>query len=151
MNINRTNIVRGIIAGFVATIVLSIVMMIKKTMGVMPALDPIHMLTDLATQYLGITAGPAVGWVMHFVLGSVAWGVGLVVLNKHLPGSNQVIKGNALAFVAWLLMMVILMPISGSGFFGLGISPVVPVMTLVLHIIFGTALGISYGALNRNQ
>jgi hypothetical protein len=58
------------------------------------------MLTDLATQYQGITAGPAAGWVMHFVLGSVGWGVGLVVLNKHLPGSNQVIKGNALAFVA---------------------------------------------------
>lgn len=35
-----SNIMKGIAAGFIATIVLPIFMIIKKMMGVMPELDP---------------------------------------------------------------------------------------------------------------
>jgi hypothetical protein len=45
-------------------------------------------------------------------------------------------------------MMITLMPISGSGFFGLGVSPAISVATLILHLIFGVVLGVSYRELN---
>ena len=42
---------------------------------------------------------------------------------------------------AWLLMMIAVMPMAGAGPFGLKFGPMAPVMTLVLHAIFGAVLG----------
>ena len=142
-----SNIMKGIAAGFIATIVLTIFMMIKKTMGVMPELDPVHMLATMAAQKMGIEENPMIGWVMHFVIGSVAWGAALAIFNDKLPTDSQITKGIIVGIGAWLLMMVGAFPMSGSGLFGLGIGPMAPVMTFALHIIFGVALGASYGKL----
>ena len=139
-----SNIMKGIAAGFIATVVLTIFMMIKKTMGVMPELDPVHMLATMAAQKMGIEENPMIGWVMHFVIGSVAWGAALAIFNDKLPTNSQITKGIVVGIAAWLLMMVGPMPMSGSGPFGFGIGPMAPVMTFVLHIIFGVALGASY-------
>ena len=38
----------GIAAGFVATVVLSAMMLVKHSMGLMPELDPIAMITAMA-------------------------------------------------------------------------------------------------------
>ena len=47
---------------------------------------------------------------------------------------------------AWLMMMIAVMPMAGAGLFGMNFGMVAPVMTLVLHIIFGAVLGGVYGA-----
>jgi hypothetical protein len=52
-----SNIVRGIIAGFAATVVLSLLMMAKSMMGLMPEMNIIAMLGGM------MGAGVAVGWV----------------------------------------------------------------------------------------
>jgi len=148
MTFDTSKIIKGIIAGFVGTVVLTLVMMVKKNMGVMPGLDPVGMMADMVAQNLGLAKNMVIGWVLHFGVGSVAWGGAFAVLNEHLPGQTQLMKGIALGIVAWLLMMIGLMPISGSGFFGLNIGPMAPVMTLVLHLIFGAALGLTYKKLN---
>lgn len=41
-------------------------------------------------------------------------------------------------------MMVMLMPMAGAGLFGMNLGVMAPVMTLVLHLIFGAVLGLSY-------
>jgi len=46
-------------------------------------------------------------------------------------------------------MMVIAMPMSGAGLFGMNLGMMAPVMTLMLHLIWGAVLGGSYGALER--
>jgi hypothetical protein len=45
-------------------------------------------------------------------------------------------------------MMIAMMPIAGAGFFGSHLGMTAPVMTLMLHIIFGFVLGAVY-ALER--
>ena len=107
-------------------------------------LDPIHMMTEMAAQNLGIEPHMAIGGFMHFFIGSVAWGGAFSVFNQYLPGKSQFSKGISLGSIAWLLMMIGLMPMSGAGFFGLNIGPMAPVMTLLLHVVFGIALGFSY-------
>lgn len=131
----------GMIASFVATVVLSILMMMKTAMGVMPELNIIHMLAGM------VGASAVVGWVAHFVIGTVAWGGGFALLNDKLPGDSQVTKGIAFGVVAWLAMMIVVMPMASAGFFGLSLGIMVPVMTLVLHIIFGAVLGWVYAKL----
>lgn len=50
------NRMKGMVAGFVATVVLSALMAMKAMMGVMSELNPIKMITDM------LGASPAAGW-----------------------------------------------------------------------------------------
>lgn len=141
---------RAMIAGFVATVVLSVLMLMKSMMGVMPGLDVIRMLTGMAHDMMGLPANPAVGWMLHFLIGTVLWGIGFALFYKVLPGGSAVVKGIGFGVLAWVLMMLIPMPMAGAGLFGMKMGMMAPVMTLVLHLIWGAALGATFGALSRS-
>jgi hypothetical protein len=134
------NWLKGMVAGFVATIVLSALMLMKEHMGLMPQLNPIRMMTEMLG---GSTL--AVGWIMHFMIGTVLWGTLFAWLDPNLPGSSHWLNGIWFSIGAWLLMMVIMMPMAGAGFFGMNLGAMAPVMTLILHIIYGVVLGAVYG------
>ncbi len=141
---------RAMIAGFVATVVLSALMLIKSMMALMPGLDVVQMLTGMAHNMMGLPANPAVGWVLHFTIGTVVWGIGFALLYKTLPGNSATTKGIVFGVLAWLLMMLIAMPMAGAGFFGMKIGMMAPLMTLVLHLVWGAVLGLTFGALSRS-
>jgi hypothetical protein len=143
------NIKKGIFSGFIATLALTLIMIMKNKMGIMPELDPVHMLASMAAQRLGIEVNLMIGWAMHFVIGSVAWGGALSLLIDVLPGESQVMKGLMVGIIAWLMMMIGPMPMSGAGLFGLNLNMMVPVMTLALHLVFGFVLGFTYKILDR--
>lgn len=130
------------IAGFTATVVLSILMLMKTAMGVMPELNVIQMLSGM----LGAPESPAVGWVAHFLIGTVLWGGLFAWLEPKLPGRPWV-SGIVFGLIGWLLMMVLMMPMAGAGFFGMALGIMAPIMTMVLHVIFGAVMGGVYGAL----
>lgn len=137
--------VSGIVAGFIATVVLSILMVIKKNMGVEPALNPV---SDIM-QFLG-TTNMIVGWVGHFILGSVVWGIIFVIIKNILPGKYWW-RGILYGIILWLVMMVIYMPVMGWGFFAMKLGGKAVVMTLVLHVIYGFVLGLVYGGLVKKK
>lgn len=62
-----------------------------------------------------------------------------------LPGAFW-LRGMLFSIAPWLVMMIVMMPMAGAGFFGLNLGMAGPVMTLVLHLIFGAVLGAVYGA-----
>jgi len=63
-----TNLKSGFVAGFAATVVLSVLMVAKGMMGVMPELDVAAMLASM------VGAPIIVGWIFHFMIGTLAWG-----------------------------------------------------------------------------
>ncbi|MDT8449508.1 MAG: hypothetical protein RQ847_04975 [Wenzhouxiangellaceae bacterium] len=139
------NNVRGIIAGLVATIVLSILMIVKGMMGVMPELNVVAMLA-------GQMGGSAMmGWVAHFVIGAVIYGLAFANLAGTLPGGSNPVKGIVLGIIGWLIMMILLMPMMGAGFFAMNMGMMATVATLVLHIIFGWVLGFTYDKLGGSE
>tara|TARA_R110000822_G_scaffold49434_1_gene129505 strand:- start:45 stop:479 length:435 start_codon:yes stop_codon:yes gene_type:complete len=138
-----TNLKSGFLAGFIATVVLSVLMVMKGMMGVMPELDVAAMLAGM------IGAPVIVGWIVHFLIGTVAWGGGFAVLYDYIPGSSAVQKGIVFGIAAWLGMMILIMPMAGAGLFGLALGMMAPIMTLVLHVIFGAVLGAVFA--NRTQ
>tara|TARA_B110000211_G_scaffold200203_1_gene231060 strand:- start:2713 stop:3177 length:465 start_codon:yes stop_codon:yes gene_type:complete len=144
MNFTISNITKGIIAGLIATLVLTALMMMKKFMGIMPELDPVHMMATMAAQKAGMETNMMIGWVMHFMIGAVAWGSAFAVLNNILPTKNQLTKGIVLGIAAWFIMMLGPMVMAGNGLFGLALGPMAPVMTFMLHIVFGVVLGFSF-------
>ena len=135
-----SNVIKGMIAGFVATIVLSMLMFMKSMMGVMPELDVVAMLSAM----MGQSDTLAIGWVMHFVIGTVVWGILFSLLVSSLPGGSIVTKGLIFGAGAWLLMMIVVMPMAGAGLFGMKLGMMAPMMTLILHVIFGAVLGVVY-------
>ena len=140
-----SNIMRGFVAGFVATLVLSALMLMKSAMGLMPELDVVAMLAGMMGGAL------AVGWLAHFMIGTIAWGGLFALIEPSLPGESYWLKGVFLGMAAWLLMMVMVMPMAGAGIFGLGLGMAAPAMTLMLHVIFGAVLGGVYGALPSQE
>ena len=131
-------IIDGFIAGFAATVVLSVLMLLEGMMGLMPELDVIAMLSAMMK-------GPAaMGWIGHFMVGTVVWGGSFAILKEYIPGGSMIGKGIVFGVIAWLLMMIMIMPMAGAGLFGMNMGMMAPVMTLVLHVIFGAVLGIVY-------
>jgi len=55
------NIAKGILAGLAATVVLSLMMLVKAAMGLMPALDPVGMIAGM----MGVSM--ALAWGVHFM------------------------------------------------------------------------------------
>lgn len=133
------NILKGMFAGLVATVVLTLMMFAKEAMGLMPALDPVGMIAGM----MGVST--AIAWGVHFMIGTVIWGGAFAVLEPRLPGGDFWVKGVVLGVGAWLIMMVAMMPMAGAGFFGMQLGMMAPVMTLVMHLVFGAVLGAAYG------
>jgi len=132
------NISVGFLAGLVATVVLAAMMIIKGMMGVMPGLNVVAMIAAI----LGTSI--TVGWIIHILVHTIAGGGGFALLYNVIPGSNALVKGIVYGIVAWLVLMLIVMPLAGVGLFGLSLGVMAPVIILAFHIVFGAVLGFVY-------
>src|SRR5437879_3866360 len=129
-----SNALKGMIAGFVATLVLSGLMLLNSTMDLMPQINIIRMLTNLGTL-----STPA-AWMDHFIVGVVIWGLLFAVYDGGATRPAHWLKGIIFGVFAWLMMMVAFMPAAGAGFFGTKIGITAPVGLLILHLIYGAIL-----------
>jgi len=125
----------GLIGGLVGSAVLAVIFVMKGMMGMMPEMDIIAMLSAM----MGM--GAAMGWIAHFMIGTVVWGGLFAIANDAIPGNSQTGKGVVLGILAWLMMMVVVMPMAGGGIFGLNFGMMGAVLPLVLHILFGAVMG----------
>jgi hypothetical protein len=126
---------RGLVAGLAATIALSLVIVLKQALGVLPQLSTISVLA----QMLGYQS-LAVGWALHFFVGVILWGPLYAWID---PKSSYPHWFNGIIFATcvWLGVMLIIMPAVGAGVFGLELGLVTPTATLILHWIYGAVLG----------
>jgi len=141
------DIPEGVLAGLAATVVLSLLMVLKAMLGLLPQLDLPKMLAGM----MGSPDMSIIGWIVHFAIGIVGYGVAIAALDSKLPGTSRVGHGVMLGVIGWLIMMVVLMPMASAGFFGMNMGVMAPLMTLVLHLIFGGVLGWVYGRSGASQ
>ncbi len=137
-----SNIGKGLLAGLAATVVLSALMILKAMMGIIPALD----LPAVLAGMMGSLGIPIAGWLVHFFIGLVIYGIAIATLEPRL-GLGPLMSGIVLGTVGWVIMMLVLMPMAGAGLFGMSLGIMASVMTLILHLIFGAVLGWVYGRL----
>lgn len=140
---------KGFQAGLVATVGLSLLMVLKTMMGIMPELD----LPKMIAGMMGAPDSPIIGWVVHFMIGVLGYGFAMAFIAKSMTGKSFIAQGMLISFAGWLIMMVAFMPMAGAGMFGMKMGVMAPLMTLVLHLIFGAVLGWTYGRLlmSRHQ
>lgn len=144
-SIIRRHYGKGMLAGLIATFVLSGLIVMKAQMGLMPELDPIQMLGNMVGG-----GSRTIGWAMHFVIGTVLWGLLFTAIFGAGPGRFWW-RGIVFATGAWLVMMIVLMPMAGAGLFGMNLGMMAPVMTLMMHVVYGAVLGGGYAGLVRDQ
>ena len=144
VSVNVINmIVRGIAAGFVATCVLSVLILIKQWL---PQLDTITVMDSVARE-LAMAAGlpvPLAGWLWHFIVGCLVWGWMYAVMEPIVPGRRPVIKGLYFGFMVTLLVWFAVLPLAGAGMFGMQLSLVQPFVSMAQSLLYGLVLAVTY-------
>jgi hypothetical protein len=131
---------RGLVSGLAATIILSLVIVLKQALGILPQLSTISVLAQMLGYHsLGV------GWIAHFFVGVILWGPLYAWIDPRSTYPHWFI-GMMFASCVWLGLMLIIMPIVGAGVFGLKLGIVTPTATLILHWIYGAVLGGVFGS-----
>ena len=136
-----SNALKGMVAGLVATLVLTALMLLNGTLGLVPEINIVRLLTTLGT--LSVPSA----WMDHFIVGVVVWGLLFAVYDGVAARPAPWLKGLIFGVFTWLVMMVAFMPLAGAGFFGTKIGITAPVGLLIVHVIYGVVLGATYGLL----
>jgi uncharacterized membrane protein YagU involved in acid resistance len=137
------NASRAIAAGAIATASMTALLLIEPSVGLPEIAIGQLLSTSLSFTTAVLSAGPAVGWLLHFLVG-IGWALlyaGVVV--DRLPGTPFV-RGILYGVVVFLLAQAVLMPMVGAGFFSRGdVSTLVG--SFLGHLVYGGVLGWTYG------
>jgi uncharacterized membrane protein YagU involved in acid resistance len=134
---------RAVAAGVIATASMTALLLIEPAVG-LPEIAIGQLLSSSLSYTTAIlSAGPALGWLLHFLVG-ISWALlyAGVVLDR-LPGSSLT-RGMLYGGLVFLLAQVALMPLVGAGFFSRGDVPTL-VGSLLGHLVYGGVLGWVYG------
>src|SRR5215213_1628784 len=135
---------KGIIAGFIATVVISAIFMTSNAMGVLPELDIVHWIDQLGSVQRGAA------WVDHFIVGTLLWGPIFTAFESMTPpGPPRWQKGLMFGVIAWVAMMLIFMPVVGAGLFGWRSGLTASIGMLGLHLVYGYVQGVAFELLDR--
>jgi len=142
------DIIRGILAGVLATAILSLMMLSGE---LVPRLEPVTLLIGIAQYVLADSGFPApfAGWLWFFAIGGLWWGSWFAIMVPILPGRSFWIKGVVFGFVTGLLVIWTIMPLAAGGALGMKLSLWQPVVTIFEHLIYGLALGMTYHGLTK--
>lgn len=140
----KPNAGRAILAGFIATLAMTMVMYVAPMMG-MPKMDLAAMLGSMMSKQMPAPMSGAwlMGMMMHFVNGTIIFPlIYAYLLYPILPGAAW-LKGVLWALVLWLISQVMVMPMMGMGVFSANApQAMMTVMgSLMGHVIYGAVLG----------
>jgi hypothetical protein len=150
---------RAVLSGFVATILMILAAVVAY--GIAFALAGIEPSAQAGAQtysvwFKGLTDNIVVEYTTDVFYAAVAIhlaiGLGFALLYAYffeprIPGPD-VGRGLAFASIPWALSLVVFLPLVGAGFLGLGLGAgFLPILgNLILHIVYGAALGLIYGS-----
>ena len=86
-------------------------------MGLWPELNIIRLLVNLGSIQT------VAAWMDHFIVGVVVWGLLFAAFDAMWESRAYWLKGLIFGVFAWLLMMILFMPLAKAGWFGARIGP----------------------------
>ena len=126
---------RAVIAGLLATGVMTAVgLWVAPLMGI-PAMNPAGMLAG------AMGGSVALGWLGHLMIGAVLALIYAAVARR-LPGS-PLTRGALYGLAPWLLAQLVVIPMMGMPVFS-G-SATLATGSLIGHLVYGAAVGATYG------
>src|SRR5208337_351432 len=142
-------LVDGVSAGFAATLAMSAVMVLNDRLSLIPQVDLIRDLRHANQNLTGLKTPFLLAWFIHLILGSYVFGCVFALVFEYLSGS-PVIRGIYFGLAIWLGLMLTAFPLLGYGLFrfGLAAGATPAAAILVLHLVYGFALGIAFGSVH---
>ena len=135
---NSKRLITGFGWGVVATIAMSLLMIVGLATGMSPMPKPIP--AAIVAQVLGEDTPQALIMILaavaHLGYGGF-WGAVLAATSRPVT----VWKGIGMGLFLWLIMQVVVLPFLGWGLFGAAVTPKIAVATLILHLVYGATLG----------
>ena len=123
---------RAIIGGFAGTVVFTLMMKFLAPEVIGHPMD----IAAVLGKFTGL--GTPAGADMHFLLGSLGFAIGFVIVGPYLPGPGW-LRGVIFLAAIWFLAGLIAMPVLGVGFFFGGTKEAIA--ALVGHVALGAILG----------
>jgi Family of unknown function (DUF6789) len=130
---------RGLLAGLLATLAMTVVMLAGSATGFSPIPRPIP-IALLAWAVRGALPRPALlagGMLAHFAYGGLAGALFAWTLRRYA----NVWSGLAFGVLLWLGMGLLWLPLLHWGRFGALVHPGIGAATLLLHLVYGGVLG----------
>ena len=150
---------RAVLSGFVATVLMILAAVVAYGIAyVLANIEPSEQAgaQTYSAWFKGLTDNIIVEYTTDIFYAAIAIhlaiGLGFALIYAYfveprIPGTDLG-RGLAFAFFPWVLSLVAFLPLVGAGFFGLGLDAgFLPILgNLVLHIVYGAALGLVYGS-----
>jgi uncharacterized membrane protein YagU involved in acid resistance len=137
------NVTRAAVAGLLGTAAMTALLLVEPSIG-LPKIAMGQVLSSslgLTTAHLSI--GPALGWVLHFLIGMALAVIYAAAFDRRLPGS-AVVRGMLYGALVFVVAQVVFMPLVGGGIFSRGDSELIA-GSLLGHLLYGGVIGWTYG------
>src|SRR3954451_1921721 len=113
------NASRAAAASFIGTAVMTTLLLIEPSVGLPKIAMGQVLSTSLGLTSAHLTIGPALGWVLHFLIGMLLALIYAAVFNRTLPGS-AITRGMLFGIVVFIVAQLVFMPLIGGGVFSRG-------------------------------
>jgi uncharacterized membrane protein YagU involved in acid resistance len=123
---------RAVIGGLVGTIVFTLMMKFLAPMMIGHPMD----IAAVLGAFTGL--GTSAGVVMHFLLGTIGFAIGFLIVGPYLPGPSW-LRGVVFMAGVWFFAGLVAMPILGVGLFFGGVKEAMA--ALIGHVVLGAILG----------
>jgi uncharacterized membrane protein YagU involved in acid resistance len=134
---------RAAVAGLVGTAAMTALLLIEPSVG-LPRIAMGQVLgTSLGLTTARLSIGPALGWVLHFIIGMGLAVIYAAVFQDRLPGPPAV-RGLLYGFMVFVVAQLVFMPLVGGGVFSRG-DPELILGSLLGHLLYGGVIGWAYG------
>ena len=126
--------------GLVATFVVGSMLLMNNATHRLPRLGIGRSLASI----LGLHDNLFVGWLLFAVLGIFVFSAVFAMAAPRIPVKAYLFKGLLFGTACWLLMMVVFMPLAGQGLFAFDRGHIVAALCLVLNLVYGLILSLTY-------
>ena len=137
------NATRAAGAGLLGTAAMTTLLLIEPSVGLPQIAMGQILSTSMGSTAAHLPNGPAVGWLIHFVMGMALALLYAAYIVKVLPG-NALTRGAIFGGLVFLLAQVTFMPLVGGGVFSGGDIELLA-GSLLGHLVYGASMGWIYG------
>ena len=137
------NAARAAAAGLVGTGVMTALLLVEPSVGLPKIAMGQVLSTSLGLASAHLAIGPALGWVLHFVIGMLLALVYAAVFDRRLPGT-PLMRGMLYGVLVFVVAQLVFMPLVGGGVFSRGDMELLA-GSLLGHLVYGGVTGWIYG------
>jgi uncharacterized membrane protein YagU involved in acid resistance len=136
------NAARAAAAGLVGTGVMTALLLVEPSVGL-----PKIAMGQVLSTWLGLASahlvlGPALGWILHFLIGTLLALIYAAVFDRRLPGP-ALARGLLYGVLVFVVAQLVFMPLVGGGVFSRGDVELLA-GSLLGHLVYGGLTGWIY-------